>query len=419
MSKFKTVIKMTPEEQKQQLLNTIETKVKDTLQARGMVDTEGVRGIVTESLNGLDLDALRKYSDTIESVRALAEKVQKLETTKVTEEKPLSIRQQISKWAEDNKDAIEAIRSGNKRDLPAMQLRAPGTMTIAGSLGGSAYLPNVQVQPGVIDLVRLQPDFWDSLTKGRTNANPLIWVNKKNKQGNALFIGEGIIKPQASFELNTESSVPKKVAERMKVSTEMLYDVDYMESLIRDELYFEVRTAANTAVLTGDGTGANPKGITLLGSAYTLTGVTTTNPNNFDAIRAAITQIRMLGYKGRITGYISPVDAATMDMTKATSAGVYTIPPFATADGRIIAGATIMEDTGIAPGHLLIGDMSLYKILMYQDFFVAWGWENDDFSKNLVTAIGEMRFHQYSSSNHAGAWVYDTFANIKTAITAA
>lgn len=410
---------MTPEEQKQQLLNTIETKVKDTLQSRGMLDTEGVRGVINETLNGLDLDALRKYGETADSVRQLAEKIQKMESTAPTGEKPQSIREQIAKWTEDNKDAINEIKRGGKRDLPPMQLRAPATMMVSTSLGGSAYLPNVQVLPGVVDLVRLQPDFWESLTKGRTSANPLVWVNKKNKQGNAQFIGEGVLKPLASFELNTESSVPKKVAERMKVSTEMLYDVDYMESLIRDELYFEVRVAANTAVLTGDGVGANPKGITLLASAYTLTGVTTTNPNNFDAIRAAITQIRMLGFKGRITGYISPVDAATMDMTKATSAGVYIIPPFATADGRIIAGATIMEDTGIAPGHLLIGDMSLYKIAMYQDFFVNWGWENDDFSKNLVTAIGEMRFHQYSSSNHVGAWVYDTFANIKTAITAA
>lgn len=410
---------MTVEEQKAQLLKDIEDKVKGELEKRAGTDLEATRAAVNKALEGLDIEELKKFSETRASILTMAAKIDQLESGRANPAKELSIRSQIEKYVTDNKEALEAIKKGERRDLPQMQLRAPATMMVSTSLGGSAYLPNVQVEPGVIDLVRLQPDFWESLTKGSTTANPLVWVNKKNKQGNAQFIGEGVLKPLASFELNTESSVPKKVAERMKISTEMLHDVPYMEGLLRDELYFEVRIAANTAVLTGDGTGANPKGITLIASLYTLTGISTTNPNNFDAIRAAITQIRMLGFKGRITGYISPVDAAEMDMTKATSSGVYIIPPFATADGRIIAGATIMEDTGIAPGHLLIGDMSLYRIKMYQDFFVTFGWENDDFSKNLVTAIGEMRFHQYSSSNHVGAWIYDTFANIKTAITAA
>jgi hypothetical protein len=92
------------------------------------------------------------------------------------------------------------------------------------------------------------------------------------------------------------------------------------------------------------------------------------------------------------------------------------LPPFTSADGRVIAGVQIIEDNNIAVGNLLVGDMSKYRILMYQDFFVQFGWENDDFSKNLVTIIGEMRFHQFYSSNDTGAWIYDTFANIKTAL---
>jgi HK97 family phage major capsid protein len=298
-----------------------------------------------------------------------------------------------------------------------MQLRAPITMTVGASLGGSAYLPNVQVAPGVIDLVRTQPTFWDRLVKGRTKANPYVWVNKKNKQGAATFIGEGIAKPPASFELETESSNPKKVAETMKVSTELLFDVDAMYSMIENELRFEVMTAANAAVLTGVSSSTVPAGVTTLAVPYSLITIKTTNPTEADAIRAAIAQLKVFNFDSGIVAFINPVDGANMDLAKGVTGGAYMLPPFVSADGRRISNVLVIEDNNIAQGNLLIGDMSKYKISMYQDFFVNWGWENDDFTKNLVTVIGEMRFHQYFSSNHEGAFIYDTFTNIKTAIT--
>jgi HK97 family phage major capsid protein len=164
---------------------------------------------------------------------------------------------------EANKEAIEKIKKGQKADLEALTINKVAiTMTEAASLNSSVFLPNAQVQPGVIDLVRQQPLFWEYLTKGRTSANPLIWVNKTNKQGNAEFIGEGVLKPLASFELETETSTAKKVAERMKVSTEMLHDVDGLVSMIENELRFEVLVAASTAVLTGAVSATVPAGIT-------------------------------------------------------------------------------------------------------------------------------------------------------------
>jgi len=330
----------------------------------------------------------------------------------------MDVRSQVAAWMESNKKQIEGVRDGVRADLPQLQIRAAATMLESTNLGGSAYLPRPGVQPGVIDLVRTQPTFWDRLTKGRTNLNPYIWVNKTNKQGNAAFIGEGVLKPLASFELSTESSVPKKVAERMKASTELLYDVDGMTSMIENELRFEVMVAANAAVLTGTASATNPKGVTKYASLFTLT---TLDPvvaaNNADAIRAAKAQLASLNFNGPITAYANPIDIANMELAKSTE-GVYVIPPFVTSDGTRIGGVTVIEDNNIAVGYLLIGDMSKYKVLMYQDFFVQWGWENDDFSKNLVTVIGEMRFHQWVSANHAGAFIYDTFANIKTALTA-
>jgi HK97 family phage major capsid protein len=178
----------------------------------------------------------------------------------------------------------------------------------------------------------------------------------------------------------------------MKASTEILHDVQGMETYIMDELRYEVEMAANAAVLTGAVSSTNPAGITTIASAFNLTTVKTSNPTTADAIRAAIAQLRSLNFNGALTAYMNPIDIANMDLEKATDSGVYMLPPFTNSDNTVVKGVPIIEENNIAPGYLLIGDMSKYKILMYQDFFIQWGWENDDFSKNLVTVIGEMRF---------------------------
>lgn len=407
-------------EETNELLEKIKTQVEGQLSTRAT--KEEVDALVKRTFESTEVEALRSIVKEDTGVMAIlkkqGEELNELKTRANAHPQDLSVRAQIEAWADKNKEAIEKIKNGQKpSESLKMELRAPITMTVGNSLNGSAYLPNAGVAPGVIDLVREVPSFWDRLQKGRTRLNPYIWINKTNKQGAAEFIGEGALKPLASFELDTESSVPKKAAERMKTSTELLYDVDSMTSMIENELRYEVMMAANTAVLTGTESNTSPKGVTKYGVLYSLLTVKTTNPTEADAIRAAIAQLRLFFYTKNIIAYINPVDGANMDLAKGVTGGAYMLPPFVSADGRTIGGVTVIEDTNITPGYLLIGDMSKYKILMYQDFFVNFGWENDDFSKNLVTVIGEMRFHQFVSENHANAFIYDTFANIKAAIT--
>ncbi|HEY8969724.1 MAG TPA: phage major capsid protein [Puia sp.] len=413
---------------KQALLDAIKKQVGDELSTRGYqskADLDNAIAAQMKPFEGIDLEGLRSLSEAskanggiMEVLRAQGEKIAELEKRSTGGEgRDLSIRGQVQAWQERNKGALEKIKNGQKADLEPLEIRAPATMTLGTSLNSSAYLPNPQGQPGIVDLVRVQPTFWNQLSKGATRANPFYWVNKTNKEGNAQFIGEGVLKPLASFQLETETSVPKKVAERMKISTEMLYDLDAMASYMEAELRYEVETAANAAVLTGVLSSTSPAGITTIASAFNLTTISTTNPTTADVVRASIAQIRSLNFNGVITAYMNPIDVANMDLEKATDSGVYMLPPFTSADNTVVKGVRIIEDNNIAVGYLLIGVMDLYKILIHEAFKIMWGWENDDFSKNLVTVIGEMRFHQFYSSNHTGAWIYDTIANIKAAIS--
>lgn len=343
------------------------------------------------------------------------------DTVKPTvKDEPVSMRDQIQAWKDANQETIDLVRTKTeKREIPAIELRAIADLTLAKlNAGGSAFLPNAGVLPGVIDLVRTQPTFWNRLTKGRTSLNPLVWINKVNKEGAANFIGEGVLKPQVSFELATETSVPKKVAERMRVSTEMLNDVPGLESLIRNEMIYEVEKHANDAVLTATASSTDPAGITTLASGFTLTSIEAgTAPSYADAIRAAIAQLQSLNFTDNLAAFINPIDAANMDLSKSSDDGHYLLPPFVSQNGMIVAGVPVYIDNNIAVGNLLVGDMTKYKIWMYENLIVRFGLNGDDFSENMVTVIAEMRFHQTFSTNHTGAFIYDTFADIIAAIT--
>lgn len=372
-----------------------------------------------------EVDSMRDEISALEEQELIDQRSAKPVVTKADPKKPahtepLSMRDQIQAWKEKNQDSIDAVRTKTEqRNIPALEFRAVADLTAAKlNAGASAFFPNPGLQPGVVDLVRTQPTFWSRIPKRRTNLNPLVWTYKTNKEGAANFIGEGVLKPQVSFELATEQSVPKKVAERMRVSTEMLNDVPGLESLIRNEMIYEIEMHANEAVLTATSSATDPAGITTLASAFTLTTIEAgTAPTYADAIRAAIAQLQSLNFTSNITAFINPIDAANMDLAKSSDDGHYLLPPFVSQNGMTIAGVPVFTDNSIPVGNLLIGDMSKYVIWMVEDLTVRFGLNGDDFSENMVTVIAEMRFHQTFATNHTGAFIYDAFADIVAAIT--
>lgn len=325
-----------------------------------------------------------------------------------------SINDQINDWVEANKTALQSIKSGTKAELKPLTLKVASPMTPANTLNSSAYLPQVEYLPGVTEIVRVSPTFWDYIPKGRTGSATLVWVNKKNPLGAAGFIGPGVAKPGVSFELATETSNAKKVAVSEKCATELLDDIQGMESFIRQELQYQLRAKINTTLMTGTASSTVPAGIQSLSVAYGnggFTGVTTTNPNNWDAIIACVAQLRSGNLQGPVTAFVNPVDYANMILTKATSQGQLFVPAQ--------TGVTIVEDNNIPVGFIQVALLDYYKVSIYKEMEIMFGWENDDFTKNLVTAICESRIHQWFSENHTGAFIYDEFATIKTAIAGA
>lgn len=367
-------------------------------------------------------------------VVALAEELKLLKDQKAAAPKDMSFRGQIISWMKDeNKEIFEALSKRAKETGGALKLTqdevaklkplviraANDPMTPANSFNPGAaanqslFIPQPQFEAGANDVVRVQPTFWDYLRKGRSSSATYVWVNKKvpANSGAADFISPGVAKPRVSFTLKTEYSQAKKVAATEKLAMETLNDVDGFQSWAEQELLYQVRQLANTTCLTTGDTAADadtPNSIKKLSVAFSAVGLKTTNPNNWDVGRAVAAQMRASNLQGAIIIFVNPIDKANMDMTKAVSQGqLYQPGP---------QYVTWVEDNNIPVGAFQAAIIDYYRILMYQDLVLEYGLENDDFSKNLITVRAEMRFHQVFSENYTGAFVYDTFANVKPQI---
>jgi HK97 family phage major capsid protein len=330
--------------------------------------------------------------------------------------------QSLEKMLEKAKDALSTVKEGSKggfQNVISME-KAAVDITVVGFQGDAgAYIPNPVIESGLNQAPRAELNIMNYADTQSTSSPLIVWINKVNEEGNAAFIGEGDLKPLRSFEIAKETSNAKKIAVRFRVSTEALDDVSFLAAEIRKDGIQEVDEQTAAKLLTGTGTGDEPKGLTLYAVPYALTTVKGEDPDRYGAIRAAIAQVRSMKFKAN-AAFINPIDAANMDLKKAGSGnGQYVLPPFTTADGQRIGATAIVESDEIPVGKVLVGDMSRFHIRMYKGKQVQIGLDGDDFSHNMRTVLVEQRLHAYVKSVDAGAFVYDDFANIIAALTPA
>lgn len=324
-------------------------------------------------------------------------------------QKQETLEMQIKAFVED-KDNIEAAKK-HQTVSRELHLKDAALMTTANAKPAIDVL-NVEVDRTIHAAPEEVNAIYPRLVKGSTASPNITWVNRVDPEGGAAFIEEGAIKPLKDWNYETETSVAKKVAVSCKVSTEMLSDAPFMRAEIDRLLRADLMAKVDEKLLTGTGSSGEIKGITVGAAGYTASELDdkVDNPNYADAIRAAILQLRMLNYTPNIL-FVNPVDKAMIDLTKDTTGRYISAELLA-----VIRGLTIIETTRIEKGKFLLMDSSKWMVRPYEALRLEYGWENDDFRKNLVTVIAEMRLHSYHSDVDNGSIVYADFATVMAAL---
>lgn len=410
----------TPEEIAAEVNGKIEGFKTQLENAVSKEDLQAAVKDLNEFKDGLKgLDAAKLQADLDEAF----EKIAKLEEGSTSSKEVKSFEEQVDEFLNANKDALASIKRDKNKEV-TFDIKAVGTETTANVTLPAATPASYTYQNtrSIIEAPSQIPFVQNFTDNAPTNMVSLAWVEESGSEGDAAFIGEGVVKPLLDVDYQIRYSQAKKVAGKVKVSEEALTDIPFMRAEINRKLRQRHDLVLQDGLLNGDNTGANLKGITTYAAAFAAGGLAASieNAQNYDVIVAAYNQILVTSDSNYIPTavFVHPTDATLMKLTKDANNN-YLLPPFTSASGDVINNVRVVQNTKIPVGYFLMGDFSKSHVRNYVDFSIRIGYTGDDFEKNLVTILGESRVHHYISENEKIAFVYDQFSVAKTALETA
>jgi HK97 family phage major capsid protein len=398
---------LTPEQVVEKINNSIDEKTK------GFAKAEDLNQFKEDLATAKELAEKSENYDDSAVKTAIAElegKIDALKEEKSEEPQAKTLGESIFNAFKSAKESIGAMIE--KGGLLKLDVKAAGTMTINGNYsGGTVGLS--EMENGLTRIQRRRPFMRQLVNSRGTTSKYVVYTEQKNADpGVAGMTAEGAEKTQTDFDIVENSCEVKKITAFIKVSKEMIADLPFMQGEINGELMELIELKLDEQILSGDGLGDNLTGI--LQNALPFTpGVTFTGlvsaANQTDVLRIAIAQIAQNNFNATHI-LLNPIDAAAMDLTKDTN-GAYTYSMQITVNGQTTVKAIpVIENNGIAAGTYVVGDMSKDNLRIREEMNIQVGYVNDDFTKNLVTVLAEMRACNYVKSNHYGAFVAGNFA---------
>jgi HK97 family phage major capsid protein len=321
---------------------------------------------------------------------------------------------QTKSWSEQTNEglaphikALSEMKDNMKAGGVSFNMKAAGTITIAGNYsGGTVGLSTFD--PEFARIQRRRP-FMRELVRVLTTDNLYIaWAEQENPDpGVAGQVAEGAAKPQTDFDMVERSAKVEKTAVWIKVSKEALADIKFLRSEIDTELRELVELKLDEQILSGNGTSPNLKGILQYAPAFNGGGQVVPSANRYDVLIASIAQVVAANFMPD-TVVLNPVDFYGMQLIK-DSQGRYLIPPFMSNGYYTVGGLQVVPNNGVTSGSFLVGDFKKDNLAIREEFNVQIGYVNDDFTKNLVTILAELRAVNYIKTNHVNAFVQGTF----------
>lgn len=366
----------------------------------------------SESIN----ERLKSFEETIVRIKAATEK------TKGGDIRLKSLGEQI---ADACKGFVTEINGVKTIDVEALKKKGGVKFDVVVkaavdpvmTTGGSPVAGGITIDDQISVAPRKRASIRDVANVASISTPSVVYAELKDVTGDAAWVPEGGLKPSMTASVETVTVSAGKVALTAKVTTEVLQDIPQLEREIEAEIINKIGLKEEDGIFNGTGTGGQIKGVGDSIPAFSLAGIEVSkSPNMYDAIVAAYTQIVSVSNMAYSPNAIrmNPVDYANMQLTKNDN-GDY-IRPFKIGD-ELITGLRVIQDPNVTLGSFQMGDFRYLFIRDYVVLSMSIGWENDDFTKNLVTILGEKRMLAYIKSQYKTAFVADTFANVITAIT--
>lgn len=395
-------------ENTEKLLKEIESQVGELVSKKLDATSTEIKALEDK------VSELKNYDDSelkeeVIKLSALVEALKEQEQGKKQENK--SLREMLL----ENKEAI-AKRDKNSH----VTIKAVGDMSITANVTGA--IPQAQRIAGMNAVPSRMVRFLDTLTKASATSNLIEWVYQSGKEGTAGETAEGTTKNQIDFNLLVGSQKVEKTTAYIKVTDEMLNDIDFMTSEINNELYRELLKAVELGAYSGDGSTPSLNGVLTTATAFAAGtfALAIDNANDVDVLTVALNQIQIAEQGMANYIFMHPSDVTALKMIKVSSTDKRYVERLAMVAGELsLDGVPIVPTTLVTAGTYLVGDFSRAYLYEKEAPSIEIGYDGNDFTKNFKTIRAEWRGAVVVKTNDRTAFVTGTFSTDKAALETA
>jgi HK97 family phage major capsid protein len=274
-----------------------------------------------------------------------------------------------SELAENMKSATDGfgkmLRDG-KGSRVQFELKAVGDMTFSNNFS-TADSSVTFVKPGIIELPKRKLHIRQLLqVGGMGNKSNFDYVKEIAGEGAPGPIGEGALKPQFDLDLQEASVKAEWIAGWLRISRNMLDDVEGMTTFLGSRLPELLLRAEDTQLLSGTGTSPQLKGLMTAGNFTAATSAATID------VEQLIDAIAQLENSDREANGIllNPSDYYAIMKTKASGSGQFDLPYnlVTIINGQLlIAGVPVYKSTAMTVDKFLVGDWVMGANLIFRE----------------------------------------------------
>lgn len=269
-----------------------------------------------------------------------------------------------------------------------LQVQAAITGTEGSPADNSDTLVPTDRRPGIVPGAFRQLRVATLIPTINTTSNLWEFTRELVFTNSAAETEEAAAKPESVLTFELSSVAIRTIAHYIKASVQILADAPALRSYIDTRLTYGVQLREETQLVAGDGTGQNISGMTASGNYTAFT------PETGDT---AIDSLNRAKYAIAASDWVAdgivmnPADWGDIERLKTTE-GMYIVGnPFGTIT-PVMWGLPVAVTNSMTENYFLMADfMTSYERILRQAVVIDVGYENDDFTKNLVTIRAEMR----------------------------
>lgn len=302
---------------------------------------------------------------------------------------------ELHKLLTEQQEQLKGLNIGK-----TISLKAAGTMLESTNVTGSGV---THVNPQLLDYIPYKEEYHthvlDLFPKVPVSSDTIVIVNEVSPDGTvSAATAEGDAKNLVDKDDAAQVKQMQKFTAYVKISREMVADIPFMERQIRTMLMRRVKNVIALKFL---------QGIAGASSTYTSANLTggTTGTLIKDCLPAIYADMQILsGYDMNLWLFDQPEYAKLFNEAGQNYLWYGLNNPVIKVCNAVDAGDIVAVDT------------SMFPLYVYKDMNIQIGYEDDDFTKNLVTIRCEARVNWNLTGNCLRAMYNDTVAATLAAI---